>query len=189
MAIGKHKPNIATRTDLRKAIHIGLDECMTAFEECFHDLTDEEVWRSRPIPNRHNVGTIVMHALANLNFYALQINGSRSLLEEEKWFDLERHSPQELDEMQERVPTVPDVVELLHKTRDAISALLESTSDDQLLSPRLGSMWFDRHPGRTVADAYMRTIMHTTAHVRQIWLLRGAIGATGKKIWPRQHWA
>jgi hypothetical protein len=31
--------------------------------------------------------------------------------------------------------------------------------------------------------------MNTAAHVRQIWLLRGALGLTDGKAWPQQHWA
>ena len=29
---------------------------------------------------------------------------------------------------------------------------------------------------------------HTMAHVRQIWLMRGAMGLTDKDGWPVQHW-
>ncbi len=47
----------------------------------------------------------------------------------------------------------------------------------------------DWHPLKTVpADFYVRTICHTNSHVRQIWLLRGALGlASG--AWPQQHWS
>jgi len=42
---------------------------------------------------------------------------------------------------------------------------------------------------KAASDPYMRTIFHTMAHVRQIWLLRGALGLTDGKPWPQQHWA
>jgi hypothetical protein len=38
-------------------------------------------------------------------------------------------------------------------------------------------------------DFLKRTIFHTMAHVRQIWLLRGALGLTDGKSWPQQHYA
>ncbi len=46
----------------------------------------------------------------------------------------------------------------------------------------------DRHPTKySLADFYLRTIYHTQCHIRQIWLLRGALGmASGP--WPDQHW-
>lgn len=40
-----------------------------------------------------------------------------------------------------------------------------------------------------LANAYIRTIMHTMAHVRQIRMLRGVMGLTGEQGWPLQHWA
>ena len=48
----------------------------------------------------------------------------------------------------------------------------------------------DWHPDKSVpAGFYIRAIYHTMPHVRQIWLLRGAMGAAGGLAWPRQHWA
>ena len=38
------------------------------------------------------------------------------------------------------------------------------------------------------SDSCMRTIWHTMAHVRQIWLLRGALGWREGQSWPHQHW-
>jgi hypothetical protein len=62
---------------------------------------------------------------------------------------------------------------------------LERTPPEALLRPREHVKNKERLP----SDAYMRTICHTMAHVRQIWLLRGALGLTDGKSWPRQHWA
>jgi hypothetical protein len=66
--------------------------------------------------------------------------------------------------------------------------VLVRSGEQDLLSPRPGVEWFTRF-NRTAADAYMRTIMHTMAHVRQIWYLRGVMGISDKNGFPHQHWA
>jgi len=60
MAIGRHECKTASNTHLKEAIAAGLDEALTALEECFFDLTDEQAW-AFPIPGRNNVAWIVMH--------------------------------------------------------------------------------------------------------------------------------
>ncbi len=50
------------------------------------------------------------------------------------------------------------------------------------------SAHFPPHAERVAADYYFRTIAHMNAHIRQIWLLRGALGLTARSRWPRQHW-
>ena len=42
----------------------------------------------------------------------------------------------------------------------------------------MSSWWFEEQPSKVRADAFMRAIFHTLAHVRQIWYLRGLLGLT-----------
>ena len=189
MVIGREEPKHARQTDLKAAIRIGLDECITALEECIHDLTDLQMWKIWPIEGKHNIGTLVMHLLGNLNGYGCAQQGGRALVEDADWRGFWRSTPEENRESRADVPGVGEVVELLHRTRDNIFAILNATTDEQLRAPRPDSPWFERFPDRVAADAYMRTIMHTMGHTRQIWALRGAMGAAGGDAWPLQHWA
>jgi hypothetical protein len=186
--IGREQPKHAIQTDLKKAIAVGLDECMTALEEGFCDLTDEQVW-SRPLPDRHSIGTIVMHCLHNLNSYGLWSQVGSSLVGADERFDVWNRSPQELQSVQQGAPGVGEMVEQLQALRTAIVEGLDGLIADDLRKPRECSQWYADFPDRNRADAYMRTIMHTMAHTRQVWMLRGAMGLTDKDGWPVQHWA
>lgn len=185
--MGRHEPKQARNTDLRGAIVVGLDECMTALEEAFHDLSDEQIW-GIPLPDRHNITTIVMHCLGNLNEYALRVQSGESVIDHEERFDMWSHPPEELHALQRHLPPVREMVGQLHALREAIFRALEAASEDELRGPRDVTDWYARFD-RISADAYMRTIMHTMAHVRQIWMLRGVMGLTDKNGWPEQHWA
>ena len=186
--IGQHQPKQAIQTDLKGAILIGVDECTTALEEALQNLTDEQVW-SYPLPGRHNIGTIVMHCLENLNGNALWNQVGKSLLDDDERFDMWSHSADELRSLQQNLPGVRQMVEWLRALRAAISEGLETATEEDLRGPRAGSDWYAHHPGRTRADACLRTTMHTMAHIRQVWMLRGVMGLTDKEGWPEQHWA
>jgi len=185
--IGQEKPNAARNTDLKGAIRIGLDECTTALEEALTGLTDEQAW-GFPLPGRHNITTVVMHCLENLSNHGLYLQTGESLLEREERFDMWSHSPEQLRPMQYDLPSVSDMIEKLRELREATIIGLEAAGEEDLLGPRTDSQWYADWE-RTSADAYMRTIMHTMAHVRQIWMLRGVMGLTDEEGWPLQHWA
>jgi hypothetical protein len=158
-----------------------------ALEEALTGLTDGQAWRF-PLESRHNITTIVMHCLGNLSHYGLYLQTGESLLEHEERFDMWSHSPEELRPMQTDLPSVSEMIDKLHELREAILAGLEAAAEGDLLGARTDSQWY-RDWNRTSADAYMRTIMHTMAHVRQIWMLRGVMGLTDEQGWPLQHWA
>lgn len=66
MVIGKHECQTAGNTRLKKTITIGLEEVLTALEESFHDLTDQQA-QGFPVPSENNIAWIVMHCLDNLD--------------------------------------------------------------------------------------------------------------------------
>ncbi len=87
------------------------------------------------------------------------------------------------------LPTVKEMLDRLAAVRKAATEILSATTDAQLLdSTSSAPDWYRQH-NRNRADTYLRTICHTMAHVRQIWMLRGAMGLTDKDGWPEQHWA
>ena len=177
----KHKIKLAKDTTLKGAIEIGLDEALTALEESFHDLSDEQVW-SFPIKGRNNIAWILMHTLMNLDIYAVLFQTGQGLTESwgERWkYKAPRPEPGEA------FPSQRELVQTLHEVRDAAGPALSDAEEADLLGRRHSQDWWKG----SAADAYMRTICHTMAHVRQIWLLRGALGLTDGATWPQQHWA
>ena len=88
------------------------------------------------------------------------------------------------------LPTVGEEYGRAERLRDAAMRHLDATSPDDLTRPIPGCWWFDENPGQTRADAYLRAVYHNHVHVRQIWALRGLLGAVDDATaWPRQHWA
>jgi hypothetical protein len=182
--IGKHECKQARNTGFKDALTIGVDEALTALEESFCDLTDEQVW-AFPIPGRNNIAWIVMHSLQNLDVYANAFQTGKKSFEHEWRWNLWGCKPEERPKPGDQFPSQPQMMAILRAIREGATAGLAAASEGDLHGPRKAEDWWKR----TSADAYMRTICHTMAHVRQIWLLRGALGLTDGTSWPQQHWA
>ncbi len=169
----------ARNTDLKAACFIGLDEALTALEESICDLNDEQV-RAFPIAERNNIVWIVMHCFEVLDWYANNIRRreeDRTYPYDPRWeWNSKRPQPGE------PFPTQVELMGLLKKISDKAREQVAAVSEDELRKP-FGD------PEKLRSDAYMRAVYHTMAHVRQIWLLRGALGLTDGKSWPDQHWS
>lgn len=191
MVTGHENPTPSHNRSWKDLIAIALDEAMTALEESFHDLSHQQVWH-RPLPDRHSIGTMVMHCLANLNDYGcwVQTNEGVEEAQEEPWFDMWKNDPGVLDAEQKgrQLPEPEQMVAWLHRARQKVTEGLATATEADLRGPRAGEDWC-RQFGRTTGDAYARTVFHTMAHVRQIWCLRGVMGAYGATNWPFQHYA
>jgi hypothetical protein len=172
----------AIDADLKQALFIGLDESFTSLEESFCDLSDAQVW-DFPTPNENNIAWIVMHCLDNLDDCANdRPTGRRVMIYEWRW-DLWECKPEERPRPGDPFPTRDEMLDLLHRIRTAAYAALEKL--DELALTRLSISHPTKH---SLADFYLRTIYHTQTHIRQIWLLRGALGLANGP-WPEQHWA
>ena len=187
MVIGRHEPKQAHGTTLNTAIAIGLDESLTALEECFSSLTNEQFWH-HPLPRRHCVATLVEHCVQCLDLYACEVQGAELTFEPEERFAINLYPLEQLRPRLTDLPTVAQMREKLCGLREAVMRVLNDTADAELHTPR-PCWWFEENPDRTSADAYMRCIWHTMAHVRQIWHMRGMMGLTDEHGWPQQHWA
>jgi hypothetical protein len=172
----------AINADLKQALFIGLDESFTSLEECFRDLSDEQVWNF-PVPNENNIAWIVMHCLDNLDDCANDHpTGQRAMVYEWRW-DLWDCKPEERPKPGDPFPSRDEMLDLLRRIRTAAYAALEKLDGPALTRQNIP------HPAKhSLADFYLRTIYHTQSHIRQIWLLRGALGLANGK-WPEQHWA
>jgi len=185
--IGKHNPAEPAGVDLKAALSAMLDEMLTGLEESFHDLSEDQAWR-RTFPGKHAVGTMVMHLLETLDAYTCRFQSGRNCLEHQERFDIWRLPDGSKPEAGADLPSVKRMADSIRKLRRHAVAALESAAEDDLRGPRhCEGWWLER--GRTAADAYLRAIGHATAHVRQIWLTRGAMGLTPGQGWPEQHLA
>lgn len=172
----------AIDADLKQALFIGLDESFTALEESFTDLSDAQVW-GFPLPNENNIAWIVMHSLDNLDDCANDRPTGRRVMPYEWRWDLWNCQPEERPKPGDAFPTRDDMLALLGRIRSAAYAALQKLDEPAITRPSIA------HPTkRSLADFYLRTIYHTQTHIRQIWLLRGALGLTNGH-WPEQHWA
>jgi hypothetical protein len=183
MAIGKHQCKNAWDLDYKGWIAVCLDEALTALEESFFDLTDEQM-RAFAIPGRNNIAWIVMHAMQNLDEYT-NLEAQAKTFEHEPRWSLWNCTPEQRPKRGDSFPSKEQMMKWLGSLRQRAEATLQRV-DEEFLRSKTPPEW--RWPGNR-ADFYKRTIFHTMAHVRQIWLLRGALGLTDGKSWPQQHYA
>jgi hypothetical protein len=184
MSIGTHACREARNSTFRDALATGLDEVLTALEESIHDLDDAQL-AAFPIPGRNNIAWVAMHCLMNLSEYAGGFQTGRRDVPYERRWDLWQCGVDERPKPGDQFPTGEELLVHLTKVRATVEAGLQSATKEDLRGRRFAEPWWEK----TAADAYLRTISHTAAHVRQIWLLRGALGLTDGKNWPQQHWA
>lgn len=178
-----HGMKNARQTRLKEALAIGLDEVLTALEESLAGLTDEQAG-AFPLSGRNNIAWIAMHCLNCLDDLAVaaQTGRGRERASDHRWV-LWQCPPDQRPKPGDSFPPVSDMLSYLRAIRDAALPALEGLDEASLTRSEPG--W----PGRyTHADLLMRATMHTTAHVRQIWLLRGVLGVRPGGAWPRQHW-
>ena len=187
MAIGKHEPIQSARTTLKGAVDALLDEALIALEESFHDLTDRQI-HGKPLAGRHNIATLVGHLLMSMDMYAAHLAAGKMTMEHEPRFDIWTFSEEQLRDRQGNLPTKDELLRRLRTLRDAALAYVKSAGETDLLSNRNLPDWYKAR-GRTQMDSILRLIGHVQAHVRQVWLYRGAMGLKDADGWPQHHLA
>lgn len=183
MAIGSNACQMAKETRLHGALETGLDEALVALEEAVYDLSDAQL-AAFPIEGRNNIAWIACHCLDNLDVYGVAFQtGQRVLTEDPRWGQWDA-APGTRPAPGDDFCGVCDLMELLERVCEAAQSALAGASEDDLATR---VTWNGAEQMRS--DSLVRTICHTNAHVRQIWLLRGALGLVDGASWPRQHWA
>ncbi|MHB9026535.1 MAG: DinB family protein [Armatimonadota bacterium] len=174
-------------TDLMKSMRMGVDECLLALRESYADLSDEE-FRCFPLPDRHNIVTLVMHCLQQLDEYNGNLQFRRGdRLDYDDWhftpreerFHLADVPSKRLPKPGDDFPSVTQVLALHDKIRAAMLYNMAMIPEEEFLTPL--------HLWPRLCDIFFRATYHTNAHVRQIWLLRGLMGHS--TTWPEQHYA
>jgi len=87
------------------------------------------------------------------------------------------------------LPTVSQERDRIGRVSEAVRATLAGLTAAELRQPNPASWWFQENRERVRADAFVRAICHTHAHVRQIGLLRRLQGLSDAAGWPQEHWA
>jgi hypothetical protein len=188
MVIGKFQLQASRPTSMKDCVTIALDEALTAMEESFYDLTDEQA-QTLPLPGRNNIMAIVLHLQENADKHCCLFQTGALVLDHEKFLAIWKDRSPEAMTRQENLVTIWDLRDRQHRLREAAMEGLKAASNDDLLGARAGHdmYWWQEHHRKSV-DAYLRVICHINAHVRQIWALRAALGAVGEREWPEQHY-
>jgi len=177
----------AENTQFKDALVIGLDEAFSALEESFSDLSDEQL-QAFPIPGRNNIAWIVMETLLNFERFGVRFQTGLEVVDlADERFSLWwwKGTPRRLSTPEDSFPAKDEIMELLVGiSAGAMAGIAAADEKDLQEACKAG----DRY-ARTRADGYIRTVFHAMSHIRQIWLLRGALGLTDGKTFPRQHWA
>ena len=183
----KYKAKASTPRNLRENISIALDEMFKALEESFGNLTDDQFWQWA-VPGRHNIVTLIMHVQENIDRHACYLQMGEWALEHDLKFAIYGQPISDFEGLTD-FPSVEEVQQRHLLLRDKVFSGLEEVTDRELFSPRCGEQdfWWQQHR-RISIDAYNRVVWHANAHIRQIWLLRGALGAFGPEAFPQQFW-
>ncbi|GEM_PF-1083562 len=162
-------------TGVLRAFGIGLSQTVTALEESFSDLTNEQL-NAFPIAGRNNIAWIVMHCLHSLDFFAVSrqtADGASTIAWDARWaWGCPRPKPEE------SYPSGAEMQNLLQRIRANALAALANTTEADLPRHRNAST------DETAERSYNRVIHHLNMHIRQIWLLRGLQGVT--TAWPER---
>jgi hypothetical protein len=174
---------------LAEGIQIALDEMFKALETSIAGLSDAQVW-AHPVENRNNVGFILLHVLENIDRHACYFQTGEWALDHEQHKPILAGGGQSADRADwTGAPGVQKLSAHVHILKSAVLRTLEGVTDRELYSPRFGEQtyWWKQH-GRLSIDAYHRVVWHANAHIRQIWCLRGAMGAVDREHFPQQFW-
>jgi hypothetical protein len=157
-----------------------LQETRNEFADALADLTQEQL-AARPIAGRNPIGWIACHCLRNFDFLVHQRQTNASMMGEQGPYGAlaaySRNPPTDQN------PT-PDLAGLADAVADVFGAcirIIEALDEDAF--DKLAPYWHHQN-FESIAGNCVRVINHSNAHLRQIWMLRGALG--DREHWPRQ---
>jgi hypothetical protein len=181
------KSRQASDMDLKTSMLMGIDECHIAFKEAYSDLADDQ-FHSYSIEGRHNIATIVVHCLQQHDEFNGNLQERRGIPAKFGWQSIEHEERFLLwgvpvDKLPKPGDDFPEVARVLAAHNELHSHIVENMtalSEDDFVSTSVGQ-W------PRLCDMFFRGTYHVNAHIRQIWLLRGAMGVLAR--FPEQHYA
>ncbi len=163
----------------KEIILFQLNEIRNEFADALADLTQDQLFKQH-IEGRNPIGWIACHCLNNFNFFIHLCQTKTSILSDgiNEKFGKYGHNPPKEDNIPPDFTELPKVVDEVFTT---CIKLIEVLDEDAFDNP--APYWHHRNY-ETTAGNCVRVINHSNAHLRQIWMLRGAFGDKGH--WPLQ---
>jgi hypothetical protein len=159
-----------------------LHECRNEFADALEGLSHDQL-DARPIEGRNPIGWIVCHCMKNFDFFLYEPQNGRSLLSlDDPYGPFARY--QARPPGPENPP--PDMTGLAETADRVFAACIAAIEPlDERAFDEEAPHWMHRDDNiEHVAGNCARVINHSNAHLRQIWMLRGAMGDT--EHWPVQ---
>lgn len=157
-----------------------LREIRNEFADALEGLTHEELL-AQPMKGRNPIGWIACHCINNFNFFLYQRQINKSVLnanEEYKSFAKYGWSPPTKDN---KPPDLTELASAVDRIFSDCVDLIASLEEEALTN--LPPHWHHKNFESTAGNC-VRVINHSNAHLRQIWITRGALG--DKDHWPVQ---
>ena len=172
-----------TRKDI---LVLQLREIRNEFADALADLTPEQM-AARPIPNQNPIGWIVCHCLRNFNHFIYRPQTGQTLLPADPSYaapatsgghDPSRYAAFASYAAHDPTPDnpAPDFTILPTAVDEVFGAcigVVESLDEEAFDRP--GPHWQHERIESTAANC-VRVINHSNTHLRDIWMLRGALG-------------
>ena len=148
-----------------------LREIRNEFADALADLTQEQLAKKH-IGDHNSIGWIASHCLNNFNFFIHYPQTKSSILSEGGVYE-------ELGTY--GYPDLSDLPDVVNKVFGVCIELIEALDEEDFDKSAL--YWHHEHY-ESVAGNCVRVINHSNAHLRQIWMQRGAFG--DNEHWPLQ---
>jgi len=155
-----------------------LREIRNEFADALADLDQEHLVKQH-IEGHNPIGWIACHCLNNFNFFIHLCQTKKSILSDGGIYEklgAYGHKPPTEDNPPPDLTELPRVVD---EVFEACIQLIETLDEDAFGKP--APYWHHRNYESTAGNC-VRVINHSNAHLRQIWMLRGAFSDKG-------HWA
>lgn len=175
-------PQEWTEMTRKEILLFQLHECRNEFADALEGLSNDQLV-ARPIEGRNPIGWIVCHCMKNFDFFLYATQNGRSLLSLDglcAGFARYQHRPPGPENPPPDLSGLAEAADrVFAECIGAVARLDENRFDEE--APH----WMHRDDNvEHVAENCARVINHSNAHLRQIWMLRGAIGDA--EHWPVQ---
>jgi len=164
----------------KEIILFQLNEIGNEFADALADLTQEQLVKQH-IEYHNPIGWIACHCLNNFNFFIHLCQTKQNLLADggryEKLGKYGHNPPNENNP----IPDFSELPKIVDEVFEACIKIIEALDEEAFDKP--APYWHHRNYESTAGNC-VRVINHSNAHLRQIWMLRGAMG--DKEHWPVQ---
>jgi len=159
-----------------------LHECRNEFADALEGLSDDRLV-ARPVQGRNPIGWIVCHCMKNFDFFLYATQTGKSVLTPAGQYGAFARYQERPPKEGNPPPDMSGLAEAADRVFAACIAAIEPLDESAFDEEAPYWMHVDENIEH-VAENCVRVINHSNAHLRQIWMLRGAMGDT--EHWPVQ---